>query len=235
MFGLVAFFGLAVVTVDVLGGVLAATMLARGVRPVHLLAFCGGYAAVIIVATIILKPLLRFLGGFLAPVLGSEMWLAIIQIVVGVALIGFAIYQRHSALNPKPPVPQREVRDRWGSLAGGGALLALTTLADPAFTVAVGMAMQVDSLPTEILLLTGWNIVYQAPLTTVTVASLLGGHRRALDALGRFFGPRRRPLLLTFAAVLLVSGLVVIGDGIVSLASSHHSWLQSLLLLRDRT
>lgn len=229
--GLLTFFGLAIVTVDVLGGFLAAAFLARGVRPVHLLFFIAGYTAVITAATIVLKPLLRFLGRVLAPVLGSEVWLAVIQIVVGAALIGFAAYQRHSALNPRPPQGP-EVRDRIGSLATGGALFALTTLADPAFTIAVGMAMQAHDLVLEVLLLIGWNLVYQIPLVTITVAALFGAHRRVLAALGRFFGPRRRRLLLALALILAVGGVVVIVDGAWALLSRHRPWLESLLLLR---
>lgn len=231
-FGLLAFFGMAVVTMDVLGGVIAATFLARGMRPLHLLAFVGAYAAMVIAVTLLLKPLLRILGGWLAPVLGSELWLAVIQLVVGSALVGFALFQRRNA--GRIPVPrQRNVRDQVGSLAAGGALLSLTTFADPTFTVAVGMAMQTRHLSAEIVLLVIWNVIYQLPLVTVTIASLFGAHERILIRLGTFFGPRRRTLLLVFSAILAVAGVVVIADGLYALISAHHPWLESLLLLRD--
>lgn len=229
--GLLAFFGMAVVTMDVLGGVIAATFLAKGMRPRRLLAFVGAYALAVVVVTLALKPLLRIVGAWLAPVLGSEAWLGAIQIVVGCALIGFAIYQRRSALRPTPEREQR-IESHAGSLAVGGLLLSLTTFADPTFTIAVGMAMQVHDLLVEIVLLTAWNVIYQLPLVSVTIAALLGGHKRALAALGRFFGPRRRPLLLLFAAILAIAGAIVIADGVYALASRHHPWLESLLLMR---
>lgn len=230
--GLLTFFGMAVVTMDVLGGVIAATFLARGMRPLHLLAFVGAYAASVIAVTLALKPLLGTIGGWLAPVLGSAAWLAAIQVAVGCALLGFSALQRRNALHPRPP-RTRETTDRLGGLAAGGALLSLTTFADPTFTVAVGLAMQSHSLTEEIALLTAWNVIYQLPLVTVTVASLLGAHRRVLGALARFFGPRRRALLLAFAVVLALLGLAAIIDGGIALATHGDSWLQSLLVLRE--
>ncbi|GAB2541082.1 hypothetical protein [Brachybacterium huguangmaarense] len=232
LLGLLTFFGLAVVTMDVLGGVVAATFLARGIRPGHLLAFVGAYGVAVLVVTLLLRPLLRLVGAWLAPVLGSETWLSVIQGVIGVALIGFALYQRHSALHPWEP-KARGARDQVASLAGGGLLLALTTFADPSFPIAVGMAMQARTRLEEVLLLVAWNIVYQLPLVTVTVASLFGVHEKVLARLGAFFGPRRRAILLGFAIVLAVCGLVVLGDAIVALAGPHRPWLQDLLLLRD--
>lgn len=228
--GLLTFFGLAVITMDVLGGVIAATFLARGMKPRHLLFFLGGYALSVIIVTIALKPILRHLGEWLAPVLGSATWLAVAQIVVGLALIGFAAFQRHGALHPKVH-KEAATRDQTGSLITGGLLLSLTTFADPTFTVAVGLAMQTHDLVLEILLLVVWNVIYQLPLISIVVAAQFGLHARVLDAFGRFFGSRRKVIMLTFAAVLALGGLVVIGDGIVALASEHRPWLQSLLLM----
>ena len=233
LLGLLAFFGLAVVTMDVLGGVLAATMLGRGVRPAHLLYFLGGYAAVVTAATIVLKPLLVLAGEVLAPVIGSRTWLIVIEMAVGCALLAFAALQRHNALHPKPPVVAHEVRDRIPSLIGGGMLFSATVLADPTYPVAIGLAMQVQPFPLELLLLIAWNLVYQAPIVAVTIAALFGAHERVLSAAAHFFGPRRRGLLMLFAGVLAIAGLVVIGDGIFASASSHRPWLQSLLLLGE--
>ncbi|WP_152352338.1 hypothetical protein [Brachybacterium subflavum] len=230
--GLLTFFGLAVVTMDVLGGVIAATFLARGMRPLHLLYFLGGYAVAVLAVTLVLKPILAFAGRWVAPVLDSGVRVSVIQLVVGCALIGFAAYQCRSALRPRPPKDHHTI-DQVGSLAVGGLLLSLTTFADPTFTIAVGLAMQTHSLLEEIVLLVAWNVIYQLPLVTVTVLSQFGLHTRVLRALENFFGPRRRVLLLIFSALLATGGIVVIVDGIVALASTHHSWLQSLLLLRS--
>lgn len=229
--GLLAFFGMAVVSVDVLGGILAATFLARGIRPAHLLYFVGGYSVLVLIVTILLKPLLEVASAWLAPVLGSSVALAIIQLVVGVVLVGLGAYQRYRALYPKPP-KSRDVNDKLGSLAVGGALLALTTFADPTFTIAVGMAMQVHNLAYEIVLLVVWNVIYQLPLLTVTVASLFGVHTRVLAVLSRFLARNRRRLLTIAAILLVLGGVVVISDGIVALSTAHSPWLRTLLLLR---
>lgn len=231
LLGLLTFFGMAVVTMDVLGGVIAASFLARGLKPIHLLAFVGGYAVSVVIVTILLKPILELAGQWLAPALGSATWLAVIQLVVGTAVIGFAFFQRHRALHPSPP--KTRVRgDRVGSLITGGLLLSLTTYADPTFTVAVGLAMQTHSLIEEIALLVAWNAIYQLPLLLVTITSQFGLHEKVLAALGRFFQPRRRRLLLALAVILALGGTAVVIDGIVALASSHRPWLQSALLMR---
>lgn len=234
MLGLVTFFGLALVTVDILGGVLAAAMLARGVRPAHLLWFIGGYAVVVTAATVVLKPVLTWLGGVLAPVLGSATWLGVVQILVGAALLVVAAIQRRSASRPRPPAEVREVPDRIPSLILGGAMFSATVLADPAYPVAIGMTMQVGHLPTEAALLVAWNLAYQSPLVIVTIAGLLGCHRRAIAAASAFFGPRRRGLLLLLAGALAALGSAAMIDAVVSLLSEHRPWLQSLVLLRER-
>jgi predicted metal-binding membrane protein len=84
--GVLTFFGLALVTMDVLGGILAAGFLARGHRGSHLLAFVGGYALVVTSASLVLHPLLRLVGRLLDPLLASDDVLAVVEIVVGVVV-----------------------------------------------------------------------------------------------------------------------------------------------------
>lgn len=228
--GLLAFFGMAVVSVDVLGGIIAGTLLARGLRPVHLLAFVGGYALAVLVVTLALKPILAVVGGWLAPLLGSAIALGVAQLLIGLALIAVGIHQRRSAVHPSPP-PMRPMRDRVGSLAVGGLLLALTTFADPTFTVAVGMATQAHPVAVEAALLVVWNIIYQAPLVAVTVAALFGKHERVLQRLGELASRHRRRLLTIIAIALAVIGLTVATDAVVALSSAHRPWLQSILML----
>lgn len=89
--GLLASLGLAVVSIDVLGGVIAAALLGRGTRPAHLLLFIGSYAAAVVLATLMIRPLLTLAGGLLAPVLGSALWLTVSQLAAGTAFLGFAL------------------------------------------------------------------------------------------------------------------------------------------------
>lgn len=233
--GMIAFFGMAVVTMDVLGGVIAATFLARGLRPVHLLAFVGGYAVSVVIVTILLKPILTFVGRWVGPVLASETWVAVIQLVVGIALVGVGIHQRHRALHPPTddPATRRQLADKASSLLMGGLLLSLTTYADPTFTIAVGLAMQTHSLWQEVSLLTIWNLIYQLPLVVVTVTSLFGAHEKVIDVVGRFFARHRRGLLMLLAAVLVIAGSALLIDALVALLGTHRPWFTSLLLLRE--
>lgn len=232
LLGVLTFLALAAVSVDVLGGILAATFLHRGIPPRHLLLFVGGYAAVVTAATLVIQPLLEILGGWLQPILASNNALGIVEIVVGVALIVVAWFQRRTALRPKPRTLRREVSDRTVSLLLGGAAFAVTAIADPAFVIAIGLAGAEPHMPLRIALLVLWNLVYQAPLVAVTAAALLGRHEALLTKARALITPRRRFLFLLLAGALLLLGLIIAADGVIALLTAQAPWLRELLLLR---
>ncbi|WP_193105925.1 hypothetical protein [Brachybacterium sp. FME24] len=235
--GALAFLGLAVLTMDVLGGVIATGILLRGGRFRHLLAFCAGYTAVIIPVTLLLHPLLTVLGTWLRPILHSNDAIGSVEVVAGLALAGFALHQWRAAR--RPPLPHGRLQRRssparlamWPLLAAGLAFSA-TALADPAFTIAVGMAAQEESLPLRIALLVLWHLVYQAPLVALTIISAAGKQDRLVRRIADWFVERRRPLQGALAAVLAVIALLVLGDGTIALIGEHVPWLRQLLSLR---
>lgn len=235
--GILAFFGLAVVTMDVLGGVIAISVMLRSGTVRHLLAFVGGYTVIIVAATLILQPLLALLNRWLRPVLESNDAIGAVEIVVGLALAAFSVHQFRAA--SRPPVPhglleQRSTPKRLATaplvLAGVG--FSATALADPGFTIAVGMASQEPHLLRHVALLVLWNLVYQAPLVAVLAAAVLGKHELLVSRVMELIGPRRRALQTGLAIVLALAGLAVLGDGLFALFSGHVPWLRQLLLLR---
>lgn len=228
--GLLAFFGLAAVTIDVFGGLIAAGMLAAGIRPRSLLYFLGGYTVSCVIATILLRPLIAWAGRIIAPFLASHLWMSVVQIVLGAVLVGLAVHQRHSAHHPKEAKP-RPTRDRPLPLILGGVAFSLTTFADPAFPVALGMAMQVRSIPAEVALLVGWNVVYQLPILAVTAAALLGWHERMLTWIRMTLAPRRTTLLLSLAAVLALAGAALAVQAAIALAAPARPWMIDLVHL----
>jgi cytochrome c biogenesis protein CcdA len=235
--GILAFLGLAVITVDVLGGVIAMGMLLRGGRVRHLLAFLAGYTVVVVGATLVLHPLLEILDRWLRPILESNDAIGSIEVVVGLALAGFAIHQARAATRPPTPHGRLENRSSPTRLSTVPLLLAgvafsITALADPSFTIAVGMAAQEQNLPLRIALLVLWNVVYQAPLVAVTLAAVFGRHERLVERVMELFGPRRRLLQRILAGVLAAAALAVLADGVIALAGEHVPWLRQLILLR---
>ena len=235
--GVLAFFGLAVVTMDVLGGVIATGVLLRGGTVRHLLAFTGGYTVIVVAATLILHPLLALLDRWLRPVLESRGALSAVEIVVGLALLGFSIHQFRAAARPPTPHGPLEQRSAPRRLATAPLLLAgvgfsATALADPAFTIAVGMASQEQRLAAHALLLVAWNLLYQAPLVAVILAAAFGKHEQVVTRVLEVLGPRRRALQRGLAVLLALAGLVVLGDGILALVSGHVAVLRQLILLR---
>jgi cytochrome c biogenesis protein CcdA len=235
--GLLAFFGLAVVTMDVLGGVIATGVLLRGGTVRHLLAFAGGYVVIVTAATLVLHPLLELLGRWLHPVLDSNDAIGAVEVVVGLALLGFSVHQFRAASRPPRPHGRLEERASPARLAAAplalaGVAFAGTALADPAFTIAVGMASQEQHLTLRIGLLVVWNLVYQLPLAAVLLAAALGRHEQLVTRVMELVGPRRQILQTALAALLALAGLAVLGDGLVALAGGHVPWLRQLILLR---
>lgn len=235
--GILAFFGLAVVAVDVLGGVIAIGVMLRGGTVRHLLAFAGGYSVVIVAATLILHPLMALLHRWLRPVLDSNNAIGVVEIVVGLALLAVSLHQFRAASRPPTPhgrLEQRATPKRLAiaplTLAGVG--FAATALADPAFPIAVGMASQEQNLALHIALLVGWNLLYQAPLVAVITAALFGKHEQLAARVMEVVGPRRSALQTALAVLLALGGVAVLGDGIYSLMGGHVPWLRQLLLLR---
>lgn len=235
--GILAFFGLAVVTMDVLGGVIAIGVMLRGGTVRHLLAFAGGYTVIIIVATLILHPLLALLSRWLQPVLDWNNAIGTVEIMVGLALLGFSVHQFQAAF--RPPVPHGPLEQRAAPkrvatvpLVLAGTAFSATALADPAFTIAVGMASQEQHLLRHVALLVMWNVLYQAPLVAVIAAALFGKHELLVTRVMEVVGPRRRALQSALAAVLALAGLAVLGDGVIALLSEHVPWLRQLLPLR---
>ncbi|MGO2559301.1 hypothetical protein [Brachybacterium sp.] len=235
--GILAFFGLAVVTMDVLGGAIAISVLLRGGTVRHLLAFVGGYTVVIIAATLILRPLLALLSRWLRPVLDSNNAIGAVEIVVGLALVGFSVHQFRAASRPPLPHSRLERRSTPKRLATGPLILAgvgfsATALADPGFAIAVGMASQEPRLLLQVVLLVLWNLLYQAPLCAVLGTALFGKHELLVTRVVEVFGPHRRALQTVLAVLLALAGLAVLGDGVLAVLGEHVPWLRQLLLLR---
>ncbi|MGP9613510.1 hypothetical protein ACT3TE_09645 [Brachybacterium sp. AOP42-B2-9] len=235
--GILAFFGLAVVTMDVLGGVIAISVMLRGGTVRHLLAFVGGYTVIIVAATLILQPLLALLNRWLRPVLESNDAIGVVELVVGLALAAFSVHQFRAASRPPTPHGRLEQRSTPKALATAPLVLAgvgfsATALADPGFAIAVGMASQEPHLLRHVALLVLWNLVYQLPLVAVLVAALFGTHELLVTRVMELIGPRRRALQTALAVLLALGGLAVLGDGVIALLSEHVPWLRQLLLLR---
>lgn len=235
--GILAFFGLAVVTMDVLGGVIAISVMLRGGRVRHLLAFAGGYTVIIVAATLILQPLLALLNRWLRPVLESNNAVGAVEIVVGLALAAFSVHQFRAASRPPLPHGRLERRSTPKRLATAPLVLAgigfsATALADPGFAIAVGMASQEQHLALRVLLLVLWNLLYQAPLVAVLCAAMFGTHEQLVTRVMELLGPRRRALQTALAVLLALASLAVLGDGLFALLGEHVPWLRQLLLLR---
>lgn len=226
--GVVAFLGLAIVGLDPFGGIVAAGAIARGARPRALLALLGTYVVLISLEILALHPILDWAGRVLAPILRSPAVWSAAQIAVALACAGIAVHQG-LALR-RPPAPRTSsagVSVRAMMIAA--ALLAVTSLPDPPFVAAVGLASRVDALPVRIALLVAWNVLYQAPMLVLAIAGLTPLRERAerawIDLLARWRTPLRRALV----AVLVLTAAALGAEAAVALTHGSFPWLHALL------
>lgn len=224
---ILTFLGLAVVGIDPFGGLIAAAALAHGARPRALLAMTGVYAGLIVAEILVLHPVLDLVGRILGPLLHRPGTWSILQILVGLALIGVAV-QQHLALR-RPPKPPRERGISGRALAVAGALLALTSLADPPFVLSVGLASRVEPLPERILLLLVWNALYQGPLLLMVALALTPLRDRAVDLYQRAITTWRSTIIRVLVVLLVLAGAAAILEAALALTDGRMPWLHLLL------
>lgn len=169
--------------------------------------------------------------------LDSNNAIGTVELAVGLALAAFSVHQFRDASRPPTPrgrLDQRSIPKRLATaplvLAGVG--FSVTALADPGFTIAVGMASQEQHFLRHVALLVLWNLVYQLPLVAVITAAAFGRHEQLVTRVMEVLGPRRRALQTVLATLLALAGITVLGDGVIALLSEHVPWLRQLLLLR---
>src|SRR5699024_9817085 len=171
----------------------------RGGTVRNLLAFAGGYTAIVVAATLILRPLLALLDRWLRPVLESRGAISAVEIVVGLALLGFSIHQFRAAARPPTPHGPLEQRSTPSRLATAPLVPAVvarsaTALADPTVTIALRMAAQEQRFAAHALLVVAWSLLYQAPLVAVLVVAAFGMQEQVVERVMELLGPRWRAL-----------------------------------------
>lgn len=224
---ILTFLGLAVVGIDPFGGLIAAGALAHGARTRALLSLTGAYLALIVVEILVLHPVLLFAGHLLGPLLSRPGFWSIAQLLVGVALAAVAVQQGLSARKPPSAPKARGVSVR--AMAIAGALLAITSLADPPFVLSVGLASQVGSLPERIALLVAWNLLYQGPLFVLLILALTPLRERAVAAYQSALTRWRTAIVRTLVALLSVAAVAAILEAVHALATGRQPWLHVLL------
>lgn len=226
--GILAYLGLAVVSIDPFGGIVAGAALARGAGRRALAALVLSYLLAITAAILALRPILGFLGHLLAPVLAAHIAWSIAQLVIALALLGIAAHQLRASLRPPKPREGPARVSPW-ALMGASLLLALTSMPDPPFIAAVGIAGHVEPRIEGVALLVAWNLIYQSPLLILATAGLVGAGAPAARAWERLSTRWGVPLQRTVAVLLAAAGIACGIDGILALDADAFPWLHLLM------
>lgn len=225
---LLTFFGLAVSSVDVFGGMVAAAALGRGARRTSLVALLVTYTALLLAGILVLQPVLHAAGRWLAPVLARPAVWSLAQLLVAVVLLGIAVHQLLAVRRPpreRPPRRGMSLR----ALVTAGALLALTSLVDPPVIASVALAGQVGPPWARVALLIAWQAVYQAPMLVLALAGLTPFRDRTAAAYTSALARWRRPLGLAVALLAGVLGAAGLADAAAALAAGRFPVLRVLL------
>lgn len=226
--GVLAYLGLAVVSLDPFGGIVVVGALLRGVSRRALVTLLVSYIVLITAVILALGPLIRLAAGFLAPFLRSPAPWAIAQAVIALALIGVGIHQARTLRRPAEPAAEpRGVSPR--AMAVAAALLAITSMPDPPFIASVGLAQRAGTTAGTIALLVAWNLIYQSPMLVLGVAGLTPWRDRAVGLYQRTMNRWRVPLVRTISVALLAIGAAVLIEAVLALIGAHQPWLHTLL------
>lgn len=208
---LAAFLGLAVVSIDPFGALLALACFRRDPRrratAVLLLTVIGGLWLIALLAGRVVAWLLRLLGPWLTRRPVEEG----IQLAAVLALLGVAGWQWWSSRSQRV-APTGPHRGRLVGIALAGLGFALVSVTDPGLLVAATSAqVTAPGVPAAALMLL-WVGLYQLPL--LVVGTLLAGpHRsRLAEQVDRIWARVRRPLQRGLAILLVAGALALLVD-----------------------
>jgi len=141
----------------------------------------------------------------------------VLNVVIGLALIAFAIWRMR-----RPPAPEKPPRTYGAGIKAavvGGVAVGFGSILDPAFIANVALASQTQHIGMTLALGLLWAVLSHSALIVLTVCVLLGVHERPVAAFDAWW-LRARPMIGTVVNwVLLALGICFLLEDVVYFAS----------------
>ena len=222
MIGLVlAALGLGLAGLDPAGGLVAVGVLAAGARRRTVLAFgvvvLGGSATIGVTLSLTLGVRLRSVD--LLGLLPRGAPAAAVEAVVGVGLLVWAWRRQRAVVR----TAERTRRSGAAPVLGLGLAYASLSLADPTFAAMVVLAGRGQAVVEVVLAHLAWSLTSQLPLVVLLVAVLTGAHDRAVIWFRRGWTRVSPVLRRVVTAVLVVAGLLLLGDALLFVVTGRLS------------
>ncbi len=208
---LTAFLGLAVVSIDPFGALLALACFRRDPRRRATALLVVTVIAGLWLIALLAGHVVAWLLGLLRPWLSRRPVEEGIQLAAVLALLAVAGWQWWSSRS-EPAVRRGPTRGRLGGIALAGLGFALVSVSDPGLLVAATSAQLTATPVIAGALMLLWVGLYQLPL--LAVGALLTGRHRARRAarIDRFWTRIRRPAQRGLAILLLIGALALLAD-----------------------
>lgn len=217
--------GLAVAGIDPLGAILLASAISAGIDKSKII----GFTIAVLLSAVVTGTIFSVIGiQFVEqikrafPRLNSSIWVYV-NIILAVLILVWLYRQTkvNSSKKPKPVKKQRLQGSLFATLTLG-IVFGASSVLDPTFAGAIGVAAQTNSIAAIISLHATWIIISQFMLFGLLIAYLLNKHHQLMGWSKRFWqGHKRRFTLIVHGAALVVA-IVLVADSIVYIFSGSY-------------
>lgn len=225
MNALLAILGLAIAGIDPFGAILLAGAIGAGLEKSKIIGFTVAvWLGAIATGTALSVIGIQFIEQIknIFPSLSSSVWIYV-NVILAVAIAIWLYRQiKHTASDKQKPSRKRKLQGSLIATISFGAVFGATSVLDPTFVAAIGVAAQTGNIVSIVALHTIWITISQFMLFGLLAAYLLGKHHQLLDW-SKSFWRKHKPIFmrlvhaLAFAVVILL-----IADSIVYLVSGDY-------------
>lgn len=206
--------GLGLAGLDPAGALMAVATLAAGAQRRTVLGFglvvLGGSVALGVTLSLTLGVRLRsvdLLGLLPRGDLG-----ALVEVVLGLGLLGWVWWRGRRGGRPKLPGADRFSRSRLLPVLGLGVAYALLSLTDPTFAGVVVLAGRGQPVAEVVAAHVVWSLASQLPLVVLLTAVLAGAHDGAVTWFRRWWARVGPVLRRAVTALALLAGVALLAD-----------------------
>jgi MFS family permease len=222
---LLTILGLAIAGIDPVGAIVLAGAISAGLEKSKII----GFSVAVLLGAVVTGTLFSVIGiQFIDQVknffssLSSSIW-----VYVNVALAVLIIVWLYRQLKPKSnavrkPPKKRKLQGGILAVIGLGAIFGASSVLDPTFVAAIGVAAQTGNVLAIIGLHTVWITLSQFMLFGLLAAYLFGKHQQLLDWSKAFWHKHKPSFMRVVRFAAFAVSIVLIADSIAYLVSGSY-------------